>query len=195
MAVLPFRSLIARVALIVAAWLIAPTLALAQTGTASYWDTASTALWGTSTDWSPNSTGTGGTGVVPTSAYDAYFSGSNDYGTTVVQLATAQAADGLYFTNTGTTLLESSSSTSETLSIGADGITVYSTAGAVTLGNATDLMPISITASQTWTNNSTTNALNVVSAISDSVASTLTIAGAGNTTISGVISDGTVCSA
>ena len=181
-------------ALIAAIWFLAPSPASAQTGTADYWDPITTGLWGTSTNWSPNSTGVGGTGVVPTSTYvyDAYFNGTSDYGPTTVQLGTPAAALGLYFTNTGTTLLESSSATPETLSIGADGITVASTAGAVTLGDplGVNLMPISITGSQTWTNNSTTSALNMYRAISDSVSSTLTIAGAGSTNISGVISDG-----
>ena len=133
------------------------------------------ALWGTAADWNTNPTGAGGTAVVPV-RLRRVFQRQTATATQSVQLGAAAAAKGVYFTNTGTTLLEAAT-TSETLTIGTDGIIIASTAGAVTLGSTTpaNLMPISITGSQTWTNNSTTNMLNVISAISDTTASTLTI--------------------
>ncbi len=182
-------SLLAIMAGILAVCLAAPSAAFGQSGTATYWNSASGTgvFWGTLTNWSPNPTGIGGTGVVPTAAFDAFFNGSADYGNTIVQLAAAGTAEGLYFNNTGTTLLEGATVT-EALTIGLDGITVASTAGPVTLGSTTtaNLMTIGISGAETWTNNSTTNALNVISAVSGTT--TLSIGGAGNTNFSGILS-------
>ena len=170
---------------------LAPSPAFGQTNPL-YWDTT-TGTWDTTaTNW-VNPDGSPATDG-PTSGNDVVFNYSGvTAANETVSLSAPQSVMGLYFTNTDTTLLQSLT-TSETLSLGADGINITSTAGAVTLGSTTaaNALPISITGSQIWTNNSTaTTGLTVVNGISETGTSTLTIAGTGNTTLSGAISNGT----
>ena len=75
---------------------------------------------------------------------------------------------------------------SQTLTIGSGGINVAGTAGAETFGST---LGIALGASQTWTNNSTTGTLAINSAVVSSDTQTLTIAGAGKTTIGGVLAN------
>ena len=170
---------------------LAPAVLLAQSNSPLYWDITGTGLWGAATNWNTDPTGSGGTVGVPVDPInDAVFSGSLFAGATTVQLDAPESALGLYFQNSGATTLASSSATSEPLTIGTDGITVSATSGAVTLGDGTNAMPIVIRGSETWLNNNTSNTLAVVNGVSDLAASTLTIDGPGNTTLSGIVSDG-----
>ena len=121
--------------LLAAAALALPKPAQAQfgTGTDEFWGGTTGAIWNTTTNWWPNAGGTG-TQVVPGSTSDAVFNiTANNSSSLTVALNNAPSAKGLYFNSTGTTLLDSSSTTSETSSpSGADGVTVASGAGAVT---------------------------------------------------------------
>ncbi len=160
--------------------------ALAQSNP-DYWTTVTVAgtLWDTGVNWS--------TGATPGGAYDAVFNAAGINGATTAQLGSAQSALGLYFNNTGTTLIDSSSATTETLSLGTDGLTVASSAGAVTLGNATNGMALSLTGSQTWSNNTST-ALTVTNGVGLANAGTQTLtlggSGSGGGLFSGVIANG-----
>ena len=177
--------------LIVGISFLAPAALLAQSNSPLYWDITGPGTWGTATNWNSDPTGSGGTVGVPVDpTNDAVFSGSLFAGATTVQLDAPESALGLYFQNSGATTLASSSATSEPLTIGTDGITVSATSGAVTLGDGTNAMPIVISGSETWLNNNTSNTLAVVNGVSDLAASTLTIDGPGNTTLSGIVSDG-----
>ena len=182
---------ILRCVLFVGVALAAPSALLAQSQSPLYWNITGTGDWGTAANWNADPSGSGGASGVPVDpTNDAVFNGSAFYGDTTVQLAGPQSARGLYFENTGATLLESADATSQTLTIGTDGIAMAATSGPVTLGDPTNLLPIVLSGSQTWTNDNLSDTLMVVSDVSESVGSTLTIAGAGNTTIAGVISDG-----
>lgn len=156
-----------------------------------YWNTTATNSWSNAAAWSDSPTSGGTTGVVPTLLDTATFNQSTVNGVEVVQLDAPQAALGITFQNTGTTLVQSDSATARILTIGGSGVTINSGTGAVTLGNATNILNLSLNASQTWTNNAST-ALTVVNGVSlaNAAAQTLTIGGTGNTTVGGVIGNG-----
>jgi fibronectin-binding autotransporter adhesin len=156
-----------------------------------YWNTTTTGLWSDGTNWSDNATSGGTTGVVPTTADTTVFNQSSVNGAEIVQFNADASITGVTFANTGTTLLQSDSATARTLTLGGSGITLNSGAGAVTLGNSTNTLNLALSASQSWTNNSS-NLLTVVNGVSSSTAGakTLTIAGSGNTAISGNITNG-----
>lgn len=156
-----------------------------------YWNspTGPGSLWSDPNNWWTSPTGP--VSVVAPGAVDlAWFNGTGADGATTVQINATTAVLGMTFANTGTTLLSSSSPTSQTLTIGASGITINSGAGAVTLGDATNLMPVALAASQTWANNSA-NPFTVVNGVSATGAQTLTIGGSGSTTVGGPLTNGT----
>ena len=106
-------------------------------------------------------------------------------GAETITLNAAAAAAGLTFQNTGTTLIDSSNTTTQTLSIGTGGITINANTGAVTLGNATNAANLTLTGAQSWTNNSS-NALTVVNGLSLG-ANPLSFAGTGSFALNGVV--------
>ncbi|MEI7782068.1 MAG: hypothetical protein WCJ18_09120, partial [Planctomycetota bacterium] len=152
-----------------------------------YWNTA-TGGWATGANWSNSATSGGTTGTVPLTTDSVVFNQSSVNGGEAVQISTATTIAGLTFANTGTTLLSSNNSTPNALTIGSGGITVNAGAGAVTLGDVTNAMPITLGAAQTWTNNSA-SLLSIVNNVTNG-GYLLTIAGTGNTTISGVVGTG-----
>lgn len=159
-----------------------------------YWNTGD-GMWSIGANWSDNPTSGGVTGTVPTILDTVTFNQSTVNGAEIISLDGPQAALGLKFANTGTTLLQSDSTTTRILTIGTGGITVASGAGAVTLGSATNVVDLSLESSATFTNNAAT-LLTVLNGISSATsgAQTLTITGTGNTTLSGAISNGTATS-
>ncbi len=152
-----------------------------------YWDTTTTGLWSNASNWWTTPTGTTAVGP-PGSIDDAIFDGTTVNGNVIVQLGADTSVKGLIFGNTGTTLLDSSTTTSRALTIGLDGITISAGAGAVTLGDLLDPMTVTLGSSETWTNNSS-NLLSVVNNITNST-NTLTITGTGNTAIGGALGSG-----
>ncbi len=148
-----------------------------------YWDSTVTGTWATGAKWSTNSTGSPAGTVVPLATDTAFFNGSGVNGAETVQLAADASIAGITFNNTGTTLIDSSTTTTHKLSIGTGGITVAATAGAVTIGNAANLTTVALTGNQIWTNNSG-NTLSVITnaASAFSGAFTLTTAGTGSFT-------------
>lgn len=159
-----------------------------------YWNSASSpaTLWSNTANWWTTDGGATNPATPPGASELVQFNSTGVNGPTTVQIDAATSVLGMTFANSGTTLLDSSSTTSNTLTLGASGITINAGAGAVTLGHATNLMPIAISASQSWTNNASTT-LTVVNGINTSTAGTqlLTVGGSGNTTFSGVLSNGT----
>ena len=169
-----------------------------RTGAATYyWDTnGSTAgagdtpsgTWNTA-NWSLDLAGTATvTSHTTTSGDILYFdagpaanSGENAYTVTV---SGTQAASALIFQSSGSATL-----TGSTISLGSGGITVLQYAyGLMPQGAATISAPISLQATQTWTNSSASSltvAGNVANGSYD-----LTISGPGNSTLSGVIGSG-----
>jgi fibronectin-binding autotransporter adhesin len=157
-----------------------------------YWNTNTTGLWTTTSNWSDNpSTGGSNPSTAPTTGDTAYFNQSSKNGATTLRLSADQSIDGLVFANTGATTITGTAS-NRILTIGTVGITINSGAGAVTLGNATSGSQVAIAmgGSQTWTNNSS-NTLTATNGItSTSGTQTLTIGGSGATAVGGIIADG-----
>ncbi len=159
-----------------------------------YWDTTTTGTWSTGANWSNNASSGGTTGTVPLSTDTVLFNQSSVNGNETVQLSQAQSIAGMTFANTGTTLLDSSSATTQTLTLGTSGITINSGTGAITLGNGTNQMNIALIGNQSWANNSS-SLLTVTSNITNTANTspfTLTLngSGTGGTTIGGIISNG-----
>lgn len=165
-----------------------------------YWN-GTEATWSSATAWSttagaflPNP------GSVPGAADDVNFSiAPLFWANQTVNLGVNQAALSLAFNSGGTTLLQGGG-TDRVLTLGSGGITVANNAGVVTLGSGTagQGVALALDGNQIWTNNSvsptgasTLNVQNGVSrAAADTTSRTLTLDGAGFTTISGLIANG-----
>ena len=109
--------------------------------------------WGVATNWSTDN--------LPTSDDIAVF--GSDIGSATIYLEADRAVSGLQFTNTGTTNLLGSIGTTGTgfiLSLGSGGIVIDSGAGVVSIGGTSgspanpQRIGLTLTASQSWTNNS-----------------------------------------
>ena len=168
---------------------------LSANATAYYWNSTGTSTWATGTSWSTATTGTAGTGAGPTSSSDnANFNGSSFNGNTTAQLAGAQTTGTITIGNTGTTTIDSSSSTAQTLTLGSGGLVVSTGAGAVTIGNSTNTLNVALSAGQSWSN-ATANTVTVVNGITSTGTSgtralVLSGAGTGGFTLNGVIGNG-----
>ncbi len=162
---------------VIAGVVCAGSRAHGQANSPLYWNTTTLADWGTTTNWWTTAAGAANPGSVPGATNDAVFNGTGVNGAETVTLSGSQSAMGLYFSNTGTTLLDSISPP-QTLSIGTDGITVNSGAGVVTIGDLTNILNLSLGGSQSWTNNSS-SLLSVVNGVNNG-GNLLTLAGAGS---------------
>ncbi|MFM8529195.1 MAG: beta strand repeat-containing protein, partial [Ilumatobacteraceae bacterium] len=122
-----------------------------------WWNTTTTGLWSTGTNWSNAATG-GTSGTAPANSFgtdDAVFNQTSVNGMTIVELDAARSINGMTFLNTGSTLLRANASGTQTLTLGAKGITVGVGAGPVTIGDANNAVPIVFsTSDRTWTNDS-----------------------------------------
>ena len=147
-----------------------------------FWDGTGTS-WNAASFWSTASNATTPDPAAKPGAGDiANFNISTVNSAQTVNLDAAQAALGLVFNSTGTVLIQTGSGTN-TLTLGTSGITVNSGAGADTISSA-----VSLGSPQSWTNNSS-NVLTVSGNISNA-ANLLIIAGTGNTTLSGILGNG-----
>ncbi len=157
-----------------------------------YWDGGSTD-WAATASWS---TALGATtpnpAAVPTTTDVATFSISTLTNTAqTVYLNANQSVLGLNFlgTNTATTtLLGKATGSGQGLTLGASGIVVESSAGAVTIGSATvnaDRVTLTLGAAQSWTNNSA-NALTVLNGVTNG-GFLLTVGGTGSSVLSGIL--------
>lgn len=146
----------------------------AQTNSPIWYDTDTHGLWSNAALWGgQNDPNTGGNDTSPTLtgpptiANDAVFNGTNFQASgTVVELNAAAAALGVYAPQVGSTSIFSSSSTTENLTIGSDGINLESTSAtsntpaltatsfALTIGESSLPINVVLAGSQTWTNNS-----------------------------------------
>jgi len=162
-----------------------PVLPAADAAT-YYWDTTATGLWGDGANWSDRSGIAGLTGTVPLATDWAVFNQATVNGAETVQLGGATSILGMIFANTGTTTIQSSSTTSQTLTLGTGGIFVNSNAGAVTIGNATNGVAIAASGAQVWTNASA-SALTLVQQV-NLAGNSLTVNG--TTTLTGGVTSG-----
>ena len=142
------------------------------------WNTTGTNNW-SDAHWTPSGP--------PSSADIAVFNLSGVNGAEAAQLSGATVIGGLVFNNTGTTLIDASAVGTQTLTLGTSGITINAGAGAVTIGNGTNIANINLAGSQIWTNNS--GAMFTVVNTTDVEGYALTISGNGNTSINGTIQD------
>ncbi len=133
-------------------------------------------------------------GSVPTSSDIAVFSSTNS--AQIVRGNGAMSINGLVFSNSVSTAIEGGNAagggSNSSMAIGSGGITLNAGAGAVTLGNGTTpfRLAVSLVASQTWANNSSST-LTKTGAGNNGITlggNTLTIAGSGNTSLNPVIS-------
>ena len=141
------------------------------------WGTNTTGTWATGANWVGSS--------APATTGTATFASTNAARTITLGADTTIA--GLVFTNTNSTSFVNDG-TLRTLSIGAAGITLNGTSGAVALGSAGNPLNVVVSAGQSYTNNSA-SALTITGTISrtaaDATARTLTVTGAGNTVFTG----------
>jgi len=145
---------------------------------------AATNTWSTTTAvWVTNANGTG-TAANWTNANQAFIEGTA--ASTLLIGATVPTWSSIIFSNSASTLLRSSSATTQSISSGVGGFTVASGAGSVTIGNASSNLALTLTASQGWTNNSS-SLFSVVANVTNG-GYNLTLAGSGSTTIGGVLS-------
>jgi autotransporter-associated beta strand protein len=153
--------------------------------TTYYWNTT-TSPWASAANWSDNATSGGITGVIPLSTDRVVFNQSSVNAAEIIQLNAATSIAGMTFNNTGTTLVESSSATSQAITIGASGITVNSGAGAVTIGSTSNPSPITLGANQNWITASGTTLTVVGNIANPGINGTywLQVQGAGTTVLS-----------
>jgi len=123
-------------------------------------------------------------GGVPATTGTASFTGLTD---ATALLTTNTTIGGLYFNNSGSTIIRSTTNTARTLTIGAGGVTLESTSGPVSIGASGFTANVVLNANQDWTNNSSASPLNVLGSLNNGGFS-LTLKGTGTTNLSGVIS-------
>jgi len=157
-----------------------------------YWaNTAADGNWQTGGNWAGAADGSGASGI-PVALDDVYFSVSSLTAPQTVSLNGAVSLGSLRFTGTSGAITLQGGGTNRTLTL-ANGLAVDAGAGAVTIGSATSgqNVAIAISGSQTWTNASA-NLLTIRNGVSSSVAGpqTLTLGGAGNTTLAGIVANG-----
>jgi autotransporter-associated beta strand protein len=169
----------------------------------TYW-TGGSAIWSSTTAW--QTAASGGTSTTPFDGDSRVFAASTGSTQAITLGGANQTARSLSFTTADAVSL-TAGGTNRTLTLGwAGDLTTSSTvststlniadsAGVVSIGSqsAGEQVAVSLNASQTWTNNSA-NAFTVQNAVSrvasDTTSRVLTIAGSGNTTIGGAISNG-----
>jgi len=143
-----------------------------------YWNTTTTGLWSTGSNWSLNATSGGTTGTTPTALDNAFFNQSSVNGNEIIQLSAAASIAGITFNNTGTTTIASTTVAEQKITIGAGGITMAANAGNVTF-DTVNKAAVTIGANQTWLNNNAAATLGGSTGITIG-GNTLTLAGAGN---------------
>jgi autotransporter-associated beta strand protein len=109
-------------------------------------------------------------------------------GATTAQLAANQTVGAIVVQNTGATTIDSTTATTESLTIGGN-VTMNSGAGAFTLGNATNGLEAVLSASETWTNSSTST-LTLVNGLTTTGADILTLTGPGTIALNGALTNG-----
>ncbi|HYO07841.1 MAG TPA: autotransporter-associated beta strand repeat-containing protein [Tepidisphaeraceae bacterium] len=161
---------------------LAPTIALATSDT---WDGSTNALWATSTNWLTDPA------VVPGAGDTATFNGAGN-GFTTIDLGTGVTIGSVVFdTGAAAYTIGSGAVGAQPLTLGT-GITVNSGVTAAQLFNAR-LLLAPAPGTFTLTNDNTAGALTFASTITGAASTTQTLSfgGAGNTTVSGQVNDGT----
>ena len=163
--------------------------------TAQTWKTGGTSgNWNDGTKWT--------SGNAPATTDTVTFNATSQNGAETIYLNGGQTIAGMTFANTGTTSLlggVSGTAAANTLTLGASGLTVNNTAGAVTIGDTsaspTAQVNLALSASQSFSNASAT-VLTIANGVTSSASTgtqTLTVSGAGNggETFDGVLANGT----
>lgn len=162
-----------------------------------FWEGNSGATWASNANWTNNTTTRDVGSVTPLAADDVFFHMTGTLGGTgaSMSLNTAAVANSITFRQTQNFAIQSNTGTTTTarsMTIGAGGITKTATSGSVTInGNNSNPLTVALasSSSQTWSNASTTTALNIgtafisgtnTAAIVSLGANTLTLDGVGN---------------
>ncbi len=167
-------------------------IALVRGNTTLFFNGSNNADFGNAPNFTTDAAGANATTQTPTASADVTFasnglSNTANYATTI---AATTYVNSLTFANAAPTSISQLNAGTGSLVIRATGInyaagtgiTVNAGAGAVTINT-----PVTPSSSQTWTNNST-NPLAVTGAVAVGSSVTLTLAGAGSTTLSGLVS-------
>ena len=183
-------------------WLVAVGFAFGVAAPANaadlYWSGTgnnqnSTSAWATVSNWSSAATSGTTPASVPGALDTAFFNTGTNNGTRWVSIVNNTSIGGMVFNNTGETgLVNNAGANNFRWNIGAGGITVNAGAGDVIFGTGSRRANVTLTASQTWSNDSG-NTLSTVGSTNstsggynpqlDLGANTLTVSGSGNTTI------------
>ena len=163
-----------------------------------YWDGVSSAAWGTAGNWStaPGAT-TPNPASVPGSANDAVFNISTVNTPLTMNLNGNQAARSLTFRSTGSFTVAANTSAqsgNRSLTIGSGGISKTSNSGVVNIngntangatGTGVITVALASSSSQTWSNASTTTALNIGTTLLGTNAAGVVSLGANTLTLDG----------
>ena len=159
-----------------------------------FWEGNSGATWASGANWT-NSTSTLNQGsVVPLAADDVFFHMTGTLGGSggSMSLNTAGVANSITFRQTQNFAIQSNTgatTTARSITIGAGGITKTATSGSVTInGNNTNPLTVALasSSSQTWSNASTTTALNIgTTIITGTTAAALVSLGSNTLTLDG----------
>jgi autotransporter-associated beta strand protein len=162
-----------------------------------YWDggASPSTLWTAVNNWDTASDGTGGNpGSAPGASDVATFNISTLNAATTSTLNANLSVQGMVFTNTGSTAINTDGVANRTITLGTSGLTLNAGAGTVTFGTITNTQRIGLAlgGSQSWTNNSSNTLAMLPNNVGTSLnlgSNTLTFAGSGNiTTGKGIIS-------
>ncbi len=193
------RSITALVALVV---FVAYGLTLqAANATTYYWNTTTTTSMTLGSAWSTDPDTGGTTGTAPGVNDTAVFNQSSVIGNLTATTVGFPSVKGIIINNTGTTLIDPTSSNTRTITIGSLGLTINAGAGTVTFGASSRPQITLISGNQSWANKGD-NALNLSNVTNGAAtpylgnssavsAATLTFAssGTGNTTIGALVRD------
>jgi autotransporter-associated beta strand protein len=162
-----------------------------------FWEGNSSATWASSVNWTTSTTTRDVGSAVPLAADNVFFHMTGTLGGTGagMSLNTAAVANSITFRQSMNFAIQSNTSTTTTarsITIGAGGITKTASSGSVNInGNNSNPLTVALASNsnQTWSNASTTTALNIgttfisgtnTAAIVSLGANTLTLEGAGN---------------
>jgi len=187
-------------------WLVAVGFAFGVMPSASaadlYWGVTGTQQWTTASNWQTTVAGGSPSASAPTSSDIVYFSTTGNTSGKAVRNGANVSALGFVFTNPGAiTFTTNLGNENFRYSIGSGGITMNAGAGDVTFGTGARRANVTLTASQTWSNDSASTLSTVGSnnttynPLLDLGAFTLTVSGSGNTTLGSNRIDGSAATA
>lgn len=157
-----------------------------------YWS-GSDSSWNVAGNWSTDPNSHVASATLPGAGDDVFFNVATLTADQLILMNANRTVNSLIFNSAGTTSIQGGGG-SRNMNVGTGGILINAGAGAVTFGSTTTGFGVGmrIAESQTWTSNSS-NLFTVTNSIQTTAASgsqVLTIGGTGNTTLQGLVSNG-----